>query len=159
MSVCDITVRSHDVAKDLGVLWDSQMTMISQIAKVYNTFILHLRNIMKLRTYLSTKPLKCIVELHWLIVVKRIQFKILLACYRCLNGSAPRYLTALLPPHPPNTSPHYLRSSRDLGMCSNLMFQNVFGVIVPYLWQHRNCGIICPTKSGPHFRLTFSNPY
>ncbi len=28
LNVCDIIVRSQDVAKDLGVLWDSQMTMI-----------------------------------------------------------------------------------------------------------------------------------
>ncbi len=33
------------------------------------------------------------------------------------------------------------------------------GVIVPFLWQHVTCGIICPTKSGPHLWLTFANPY
>ncbi len=39
------------------------------------------------------------------------QFKILLLCYRCLNGSAPQYLTSLLSPHKP---PRNLRSSRDV---------------------------------------------
>ncbi len=28
LNVCDITVRAQDVAKDLGMLLDSQMTMI-----------------------------------------------------------------------------------------------------------------------------------
>ncbi len=31
LNVCDIIVRSQDVAKDLGVLWDSQMAMINQM--------------------------------------------------------------------------------------------------------------------------------
>ncbi len=47
LNVCGVIVRSQDVAKDLGVLWDSQMTMISQIANVCKTSTLHLRNIMK----------------------------------------------------------------------------------------------------------------
>ena len=47
LNVCDIIVRSQDVAKDIGVFWDSQMMMISQIANVCKTFILHLRNIIK----------------------------------------------------------------------------------------------------------------
>ncbi len=34
LNMCDIIVRSLDVAKELGVLLDSQMTMISQIANV-----------------------------------------------------------------------------------------------------------------------------
>ncbi len=47
------------------------------------------------------------------------------------------------------------------GIWWKLMFHvpNDSGVIVPFLWQHLTCGIICPTKSGPHLRLIFSNPY
>ena len=37
-----------------------------------------------------------IKELHWLKVEQRIQFKILLLAYKCLNGSAPSYLADLL---------------------------------------------------------------
>ena len=48
LNMCDIIVRSQDVAKDLGVLWDFQMTMISQIANVCKTCTLNLRNIMKI---------------------------------------------------------------------------------------------------------------
>ncbi len=47
------------------------------------------------------------------------------------------------------------------GMCWSLMFHvlNSSGVMGPFLWQHLNCGIIWPMKSGPHLWLTFSNPY
>ncbi len=181
------------------------MTMISQIANACKTSTLHLRNIVKIRKYLSTTAFKCILHsfvtsrldsnnallynipncllqklqrvqnwaakvivggkkydhvslllkelLHRLPVVKQVQLKILLLCYRCLNRSAPRYLTSLLSPHKP---PRNLRSSRDV---LKLNVLNGSEVIVPFLWHHLTCGIICPTKSGPHLRLTFSNPY
>ena len=35
-------------------------------------------------------------ELHWLPVIKRIQFKTLMITYKALNGQAPTYLTELL---------------------------------------------------------------
>ncbi len=42
----------YDVAnKTLGLLWDSQMTVIIQIANVCQRSILHLGNIMKNRKY------------------------------------------------------------------------------------------------------------
>ncbi len=47
-------VRAQDVAKDLGVLWDSQMTTTNQIANMCKISILYLRSIMKIRKYLST---------------------------------------------------------------------------------------------------------
>ena len=49
LNACDTVARSQDVAKHLGVLWDSQTTMINQIANVCKTSILHLRNIMKIK--------------------------------------------------------------------------------------------------------------
>ncbi len=189
LNVCDIIVGSQDVAKDLGVLWDSQMTIISQIANVCKTSTLHLRNIMKIRKYLSTTALKCIIhsfvttrldsnnallynipnchlhklqrvqnwaakvilggkkyyhvspllkELHWLPVVKRVQFKILLLCYRCLDGSASEYLTSLLSPHKP---PLNLRSGRDVlnlnVPCSKRLWgDRAFSVAALQLWNH-----------------------
>ncbi len=176
-------------AKDLGVLWSSQITMISQIANVCKISTLHLRNIMNIRKYLSTTALKCIVhsfvtsrlysnnallynvrschlqklqrvqnwtvkvilgrkkydhvspllkELHWLPVVKRVQSKILLLCYRCLNGSAPEYLTSLLSPHKP---PHNLHSRRDVLKlnvpCSKRLWgDRAFFEAEPQLWNH-----------------------
>ena len=40
-------------------------------------------------------------SLHWLPVEKRIQFKILLIVFKCLNGQSPDYLTKLLLPYAP----------------------------------------------------------
>ena len=38
-------------------------------------------------------------ELHWLPVRERITFKILVYVYKCLNGTAPSYLSSCLSPH------------------------------------------------------------
>ena len=51
-------------------------------------FVLNLK-----RIYSSTEALKM---LHWLPIKFRIQFKILLLVYKCLNGQAPSYLSELL---------------------------------------------------------------
>ncbi len=74
---------------------------------------------------------------YWLPVVKRVQFKVLLLRYRCLNGSTPRYLTSLMSPHQP---PRNLRLSRDVLKLNNKcsMFQTFLGwsVAAPQLWNH-----------------------
>ena len=41
--------------------------------------------------YAHTTPL--LQELYWLRVSKRIQFRLCVLTYRCLNGTAPQYLT------------------------------------------------------------------
>ena len=45
-----------------------------------------------------------LIQLHWLPVVFRIRFKILLLVYKCLNGLAPEYLTELLTAYVPQRS-------------------------------------------------------
>jgi len=50
-------------------------------------------------------------ELHWLPVIKRIQFNILMMTYKALNGQAPIYLTELLHEKANNRT---LRSSGEL---------------------------------------------
>ena len=35
---------------------------------------------------------KCLMELHWLMIKARIEFKIALIIYKCLNGNVPKYL-------------------------------------------------------------------
>lgn len=58
-----------------------------------------------------TKPSPFLKELHWLPVKKRIQYKILLYVYKCINGSAPEYLSSLLALYCPVRKG--LRSSSD----------------------------------------------
>lgn len=52
-----------------------------------------------------------LASLHWLPVKFRIQFKVLLIVFKCLNGLAPSYLSKLLQPH---TTVRALRSSNQL---------------------------------------------
>lgn len=47
-------------------------------------------------------------HLHWLPVRSRIQYKVSIFCFKCLNGSAPSYLSDLVPLYTPSRS---LRSS------------------------------------------------
>ena len=51
-----------------------------------------------------------LTKLHWLPVQERIAYKIATLCYKCLNGSAPSYLSNLLTPYVPSRQ---LRSSSD----------------------------------------------
>ena len=39
---------------------------------------------------------KCLTELHWCLVNARIEYKIALIIYKCLNGNVPKYLRHLL---------------------------------------------------------------
>ena len=50
-------------------------------------------------------------SLHWLPVLKRIEFKILLLTYKCIHNLAPSYLKELLEPYHPSRS---LRSADQL---------------------------------------------
>ena len=54
--------------------------------------------------------LPILYELHWLPVKERIDYKIALICYKCINDSAPVYLSSLLEFYTPNRN---LRSSSD----------------------------------------------
>ena len=47
-------------------------------------------------------------KLHWLPLEQRMQFKIFLSTFKCLNGKGPDYLTDLLIQHTPHS---VLRSS------------------------------------------------
>ena len=77
-------------------------------------------------------------SLHWLKVSERVEFKILVLVYKCLNGLAPQYLSALI---------HYntISGSRTPSLLSsipktrigNFAFQNS----APILWNDLPCDI------------------
>ena len=54
-----------------------------------------------------------LIELHWLPLEQRINFKILLFTYKIVNGLAPMYLSQLLVPYVPR---------RDLTSADKLLF-------------------------------------
>ena len=55
------------------------------------------------------------MELHWLPVEQRINFKILLITYKALNGQAPTYITDLL---------SYYRPARPLRLSAQNLLRN-----------------------------------
>ena len=78
-----------------------------------------------------------LMELHWLPVQQRINFKILLITYRALNGQAPSYISDLL---------SYYRSARSLRSSTQNLLRNScynlknyggrsFVVAAPRLWN------------------------
>ena len=77
------------------------------------------------------------MELHWLPVEQRINFKILLITYRALNGLPPSYISDLLSYYRPARS---LRSSTQnllRNPCYNLKNYGgrSFAVAAPRLWN------------------------
>jgi hypothetical protein len=152
-------VSPSTTARNLGVILDSNLQLDTHISSICQNSYHHLRNIGKLRKYLTTEAttlvthafvssrLDCnnsllyglpktklqklqriqnsaariitrtkkndhitphLMDLHWLPITKRIEFKILTLVYQCLNNLAPSYLCSLVKvQHPVRT----LRSS------------------------------------------------
>ena len=76
-------------------------------------------------------------ELHWLPISKRIEFKILLVTYKCLNGLAPSFLSDLLNPYQPKRN---LRSTQHQLLHIpptrlKTYGDRAFSVIGPTLWN------------------------
>ena len=79
----------------------------------------------------------CLIYLHWLPVKYRIDFKIAVLAFKCLNGLAPKYLSDLIEPYTPSrnlrsASGHYLKQNtakfKTLGDRS-------FAVTAPSVWN------------------------
>ena len=93
------------------------------------------RLIMRKRKFDHITPI--LRELHWLPVEKRIEFKILLLAYKCLNGLAPTYLSELLDSYQPVKT---LRSKQQnlLKITSTRLKtfgDRAFSVTAPTLWN------------------------
>ena len=75
-------------------------------------------------------------DLHWLPVESRVQFKILLLVYRCLNGCAPEYISILLNC---KESRRELRSSQqvllDIPRSKHRWGDQAFSTAAPRLWN------------------------
>ena len=80
-------------------------TLISKLQRIQNTAA---RILTKTKKYDHITPI--LHELHWLTVDKRIDFKILLLTYKCLNNLAPPYLCELLEVYQPGRT---LRSANE----------------------------------------------
>jgi hypothetical protein len=80
-----------------------------QLARLQSVLHAAARLIYSSRKSEHVSPLLC--ELHWLRVPQRIEFRLAVLVYRCLNGTAPRYLADELQPVADITSRSRLRSA------------------------------------------------
>ena len=101
------------------------------------------------RKYDHVTPL--LVELHWLPVKERVNFKILLTTFKILHGSAPAYLSDLVERHIPVRT---LRSA-TMNLLVKPRFNQVtyggksFAVVAPTLWNNLPSDIrACSTLSS-----------
>ena len=92
------------------------------------------RVLSKTRKYDHITP--TLIELHWLPVRQRIQFKILLLTWKSLNGLAPSFISQLLTPYVPTRT---LRSSDKLLLKIPKTFSSygdrAFSSCAPKLWN------------------------
>ena len=140
-------MSSSSHVRNIGVIFDSTLSMTHHISAICRTAYMHLHDISRIRRYLtpeSTKSLEhafimsrldygnallaglplehlkklqriqniaariitftprrnhitpILRQLHWLPIKRRIEFKILLHVFRCINGTAPLYLVDML---------------------------------------------------------------
>ncbi|KAI4895256.1 hypothetical protein NFI96_000433 [Prochilodus magdalenae] len=155
-----ISLKSKELARNLGVLIDSELSFSSHVKAVIRSAFYHLKNINKIRDFLSKPDLEKLIHafissridycnslltglpkktvkqlqliqnaaarvltkskrrdhitpilksLHWIPVCYRIDFKVLLLVYKCLNGSGPAYLSDMMQQYEPS------RALRSLG--------------------------------------------
>ena len=75
-------------------------------------------------------------QLHWLPIEARVHFKVLLICFKCLNGRGPQYLSDLLLQYTPKRA---LRSSSHsklvIPRCKSKFGERAFEVFAPTLWN------------------------
>ncbi len=93
------SVDSSSSVRNLGVLFDSNLSFNSHVSTVQNAAA---RVLTRTRKYDHFSPV--LSTLHWLPIKHGIDFKIMSITYKTLNGLAPQYLSELVshysPPRP-----------------------------------------------------------
>ena len=93
------------------------------------------RTLTRTRKYDHITPV--LMDLHWLPVERRIEFKILIMCFKSLHGLAPSYLSDLISWYNPN---RHLRSEAQHLLAEppwrlKTFGYRRFGVAAPRLWN------------------------
>ena len=88
------------------------------------------------------------MQLHWLPVKERINFKILLTTFKALHGINPLYLCELISPYQPRRA---LRSSDQLLLEQPAVLAEIVWLEAPGLWNKLPLEIKCST-SVPEFK-------
>ena len=164
------TLSPSSHVRNLGVIFDSTLTMTNHISTIWRTAYMHLHNISRIRRYLTPEATKSLVhafimsrldygnallaglplehlkklqriqniaariitftprrdhitpilkQLHWLPIKRRIEFKILLHVFRCINGTAPRYLADMLA----SAIAHSMLSALGCGLSASILYR------------------------------------
>ena len=108
------------------------MSDIQKLQRVQNIAV---RIIERVAPSAAITPL--LVNLHWLPIDKRVQFKILFLTFKALHGSAPSYISSLLQPYIPSRT---LRSQQNHLLIiprSHTQYygDRSFASIAPTLWN------------------------
>ena len=79
-------------------------------------------------------------ELYWLRVPERIQFRLCVLTYRCLNGTAPQYLGECILPASSRSSGRQLRSTELISLlvpstCRTTIGDRAFPVAAARAWN------------------------
>lgn len=75
-------------------------------------------------------------ELHWLPVQQRVEYKICLMVYKCLNGVAPLYLRELISIRRPNRQLRTADATTlEVPLPTSNLNERAFGVAAPKLWN------------------------
>ena len=181
-----IPASSH--ARNIGVMFDSNMNMEAQINQITRSCYAHLRAISQVRKFLTTDAAEKIVhafvtsrldnnnsllhgipdyllqklqliqnncarlitqkkksdhitptliDLHWLPIRYRIDYKVLLLAYKAQQKTAPVYLADLLQPYMPGRSlrSEYQRRLHQPKSHSKKFGDRAFSVCAPRLWN------------------------
>ena len=101
--------------------------------------------------YCHITPL--LVDLHWLPVKFRIEFKILLIVFKIFRGLAPSYLSFLITSKP--VSKYNLRSSSDSTyLVFRILRSRLLSLNGLLCLPHRSCGMLCRDLLGELILLT-----
>ena len=187
VSVGTEEVFPSTTVRNIGAMMDSALNMESHISNVRKSCYLQIRNLSKIRNYLSEEAAKSLthafvtsrldnmnsllhnlpnyqieklqliqnnaarlvqkckksdhitptlIDLHWLPIRYRIQYKLLVLVYKSLHGEGPEYLSSLLEEYNP---PRTLRSTAKLRLkeppTHKKYGERAFSVVGPKLWN------------------------
>ena len=181
-------IHPSNHARNIGVIFDSTLSMTNHVNCIVKSAFYHLRNIARIRKFLSYDTTKLLIhafvsskldncnsllyglpkytiqklqnvqnaaarviarlrkhdhitptliELHWLPIDKRIEFKILLITFTALNNTAPIYISDLVEPYRPARPLRSSKLSRLKPVAFNLKNYGyrAFSVAAPQLWN------------------------
>ena len=187
VSVGDLQITSDKFVKNLGSIFDAELSMDRFISTKCSSAMYYLRCISRIRKFLDSDSAKALVhalvtsrldyansllisanktsiarlqviqnsaarliarthlrdhitpirkQLHWLPIEHRVQYKILVICFNCINGTAPSYLCDLIKF---KNTPRSLRYSDNrllyIPPTKSKLAEKCFAVKGPQLWN------------------------